>query len=118
METYLFKLLDRRINADTYLTGVFINVLFCLTVGLILLLNQDSFVNYVPNNLKIFLAFIFLFVELLIYVSLLRRRAHDVGVDPWSWPESFVFKEGQKEENQYGNPPPAYKIDFKGLFGF
>jgi uncharacterized membrane protein YhaH (DUF805 family) len=95
------------------------NAIFCLTIMFVLYLNEENFTKYVPSNQRIISVLIFILVEILIQLSLSRRRWHDIGKEGWDMYRSsgILVMEGQKEENKYGNPPPP-KIDFKGLFGF
>ena len=122
MQTLFWNIFNKRINVETYVTGIVFNTLFAITILIIFFFNFDNFAKYVSLNLKILMAFIFLILEVLISASLSRRRQHDLGkkIGIWEYNSTYtydLFRNGQKEENRYGKPPKP-GIDFKTLFGF
>jgi uncharacterized membrane protein YhaH (DUF805 family) len=81
METYLYNIFHRGLNRETYVAGMLLNISFCLILALILYLYGEEFGTYVPDNIKISLALMFVSTQILILISLSLRRWHDIGVD-------------------------------------
>lgn len=104
---FLNRLFNGRINRRTYGVGLLFIFISMIIGGVIFLILFNS-----PNSIGITLILLVPF-----YVSLERRRFHDIGnVSFWETDNGQLVKEGEKKENKYGKPPEP-KVDIKGLFG-